>query len=91
MASAIDHQDDVPFGQLLFDQTQQMPISRHHVRLGLLTVSRVVVDDVDAQRKLVVPYDVHAVYFLIALFEILKGGGVKVPSAAIRRGLYILT
>jgi hypothetical protein len=32
------------FSQLLFDQTKQMPISRHHVHLGLLPVSRVVVD-----------------------------------------------
>jgi len=41
----------VPFCQLLFNQTEQMPISRHHVHFGLLTVSRVVVDNVDSQRR----------------------------------------
>jgi hypothetical protein len=41
----------MPFGQLLFDQSQQMPIARHHINAGLLLVSRCVTD-IDSQRKL---------------------------------------
>jgi hypothetical protein len=37
----------MPFGQLLFDESQEMPITRHHVHFGLLPVSRGVIDHID--------------------------------------------
>jgi hypothetical protein len=63
-------------GQLLFNQTKEMPIPRHHIHLGLLPVSRVVVDDVDALRQLAVPYDIDALDCLITLSKIQKVGCV---------------
>ncbi len=48
----------MPFSQLLFDQTEQMPIARHHAYAGLLAVSRRVAD-IDPQRKFVVAYYVN--------------------------------
>ena len=67
------------FGQLLFNQPEQMPISCHHVNSGLLTVASFVGDAINPQEKLVIAHNVDAVSLSVALPKSATAVDVPLP------------
>jgi len=61
-----------------------VPISRHHIDAGLLTVSRCVTG-IDSQRKLVITREVNTIDVSIVLPKLIQRGSVQVPSAVVQR------
>ncbi len=61
------------FDQLLFDQTEQMPVARHHVHLVLLPVARCI-SDINAQHKFIIAREVNAVHVPVTLPKLIERG-----------------